>query len=131
LDALETKLSDNTISIASLKESLWTLSNISAGTHDQIKVILNHTNIVNLIYQYMNSESTTVSREAILIITNAISTAQIEEITYHLANHNNYYLLGIFAKALENDDFNLIQEILEALDHILALDNSTPLYENE
>lgn len=45
--------------------------------------------------------------------------------------HNNYALIGVIAKALELSDNSLKIEVLETLDHILALDVSTPLEDNQ
>jgi len=67
----------------------------------------------------MESDSFTVQREAIIIITNAISVAQLDDVTYHLAKHNNYALFGIFSSGLDNSDASLQIEILEALGHVL------------
>jgi hypothetical protein len=63
----------------------------------------------------MESDSFTVQREAIIVITNAISVAQLNDITYHLAMQNNFALFKIFASGLEKNDQSLQIEILEAL----------------
>jgi len=55
----------------------------------------------------MESDSFTVQREAIIVITNAISVAQLNDITYHLAMQNNFALFKIFASGLEKNDQSL------------------------
>lgn len=72
LSTLTLKLSNNTITTNQAKEALWTLSNVSAGTTEQIKSLLNDVNLTQLIYAHLESESSSISREAMLIITNAI-----------------------------------------------------------
>lgn len=55
-------------------EILWTLSNISAGTEQQIRALLNDAELVQKLFNLMEHPIYTIRREAILVITNLIST---------------------------------------------------------
>lgn len=63
-----------------MKECIWALSNITAGTENQIAAFLNDQELVNKVFLLANSTNVQIRREALYIFTNLLLTTQINEI---------------------------------------------------
>lgn len=111
-----------------LREILWCLSNITAGTNFQIRKFLENESLVCKVYQCMNSSSAApIQREAAYVICNLINSTDQAELHHHVVSLEDYLLLDLFAGLLKCNDPKVILEILEAIYILLCLDVMTPL----
>jgi len=91
-------------SIQKMKELLWSCSNITAGTEQEIITFINHKDILDKILLLMNSSNIQVRREAVYVITNILTTMQNQTSNYNLANYDNRKILGLFVQGLKIND---------------------------
>jgi hypothetical protein len=83
-------------SIQILKEILWSCSNITAGTEQQIQIFLNHNEILTKVFLLCNSTNLALKREAIYVITNIFTTSQDQNQNYNLAMHDGMKVVAMF-----------------------------------
>lgn len=67
-----------------MKECMWGLSNITAGSEGQIAAFLNEEELVNKVYMLANSTNIQIRREALFIFTNLILTTQNPDVRFNL-----------------------------------------------
>lgn len=73
-----------------LKELLWCLSNITAGTEEQISAVLNEQECMERVFKIMDSEIKEVAREAIYVVTNLVTTTSNPANNLSLVSHNEF-----------------------------------------
>lgn len=106
-----------------MKECMWGISNITAGSEGQIAAFLNEDELVNKVYMLANSANIQIRREALFIFTNLILTTQVPDVRMNLVMRQDFLLLKLFVQGLTTiNDSNIILEILLAMDPLLALD---------
>ena len=114
-----------------MKECMWGLSNITAGSENQIAAFLAEEELVNKVYMLANSTNIQIRREALFIFTNLILTTQMPDVRMNLVARQDYLLLKLFVQGLTTiNDQNIILEILLAMDPVLALDKTFNLTES-
>ena len=79
LDKLNDALTFNQ-SPDNVKNCLWPLSNITAGTEDHIVAFVNHPNLMNQIFYFIKSDNRNIKREALYVICNLFNTSTSEAI---------------------------------------------------
>lgn len=121
LDALSCLLTDNG-DVQMTKETLWSLSNITAGSEGQIQKFLEHPTILTKVFELMNSDSVGLRRESTYVITNFITTSERPEDHLLLCEFNDRELINLLTTNLKLDDANIVIEIIQALDVLMELD---------
>ena len=108
-----------------LKDILWCLSNIVAGTENQQMAVLNEEETLNKVIDLLQFDVWLVRREAIFIISNLIQTADSNhELIFHLTSSQDFKVLQSLTKCLEQSekDNEVCEELLLTFDRILMLD---------
>ena len=68
------------------KEVLWSLSNITAGTEQQISCFLGSETILEKVFYYATkSQDLELRREAIMVLTNLITTIERPDVCHFVA----------------------------------------------
>ena len=98
------------------------MSNITAGTAKQIEAFVEHVSLLSYVYFLMKSENKSIRAEAILVITNLVSTTTDSLLVLRIANFENASLLERLVEGLRLRDVGLILEIIQSLDVLLSLD---------
>ena len=109
------------------KEVLWSLSNITAGTEKHISCFLSSETILEKVFYYASkSEHLDLRREAIMVLTNLITTIERPDVLLFLASYGQPdepgKLMKTFVTNLRLNDASTTLQILEALDVLFKLD---------
>ena len=83
--------------IKRIKEALWCLSNITAGSEDQIKSFLEHESIMEKVFRLMLSKTMEIRREATITITNLLTISENTSIHRYVTEFKNFEIISIFA----------------------------------
>jgi hypothetical protein len=98
------------------KEALWTLSNIAAGTAQQIQALLD-SNLLLPTFDFLSDEDATLRKEAAWVVSNVCAGGTYDQIMGMVQQG----CIGAFCDLLETeeDDPRLITVALEGLENIL------------
>jgi hypothetical protein len=98
------------------KEACWVVSNITAGTSEQVLAVA-HANIFGKVVDLMRAKEPDVRKESTWCITNAIA-AKIPEVTEYLTSLN---CINAFSRILDDESVDPAQltALLEAMQSIL------------
>jgi len=113
LDPLSRLLKNERKNVA--REACWAISNITAGTLEQISTFLHHSEALTLMLDHCKNDDLEIQREAIWAIANATSGGSVSH-TFTLVHRG---LLNILNEALDRDDTKLTLLTLEAVGNIL------------
>lgn len=107
-----------------MKDVLWTLTNIAAGTAEQQQALISSNDIVQKLVAFLSYDIWAVRREAIFVFTNIFNTTENSDITFGLNYQDDYEIMKLLVKCLEVSakDREVCQELLQAFDKVLALD---------
>ena len=97
------------------KEVCWILSNITAGTSEQIGVVFATKERYHILAKMCKIEETEISREAIWAISNATSKAKPAQIK-SLVDEG---IIKLFVDLLDSSDHKTVAIVLEALKNVL------------
>lgn len=101
------------------KETCWLLSNIAAGTVDQLTELVNTPSLLQRVLEQMSSTAEwDVRREACWVISNLASVGQCDHIHNKLIEHG---ALSPLCELLTSGDVKIIMVAMEALESILKL----------
>ena len=90
-----------------LKDVLWALSNITAGTENQIREFASDQSRFKVIFELMEDINPEVVREATYIITNLLTTVQeCHQLIYNVATCNEGCLIKAIVNGLKIDQTN-------------------------
>lgn len=112
---------------AHIQQVLWSLSNITAGSQDQIYKFVSHENLVQKVFTFLDSDQPQIHREALYVLCNLITTYADSDVHYRIASFNNFQIIHAFVKGLDPGNGSVCAQILESLDVLLKLDLETPL----
>jgi hypothetical protein len=79
INALASHFNDQT-SIQKMKEVLWAISNISAGTNDQIRYLIKEEELISNLLKLIDCNSQSIKREVTVVFTNLFTTCTEQEI---------------------------------------------------
>jgi importin subunit alpha-6/7 len=102
------------------KEACWGISNITAGTTDQIQMVIS-ADIIPIVVELMKSAEFEIRKEAAWTLSNASSCGSSDQVLY-LANQN---VIPLFCEFLSCLDQATVSICLDGLENILKLGNDT------
>jgi len=102
------------------KEAFWAISNITAGTTEQIEMIIKNEDFVKRLKTAVELEEPDVKSEASWAMCNLFSSASAEQIDCLIKKHE---LMESFVHILMKSDGTLKQEALEAILTVLNNEN--------
>lgn len=112
-----------------LKEVLWSLSNITAGTQSQVQAFLRYTQLFERIVILMKFPQDNVCDEAIWTMANALQNAEVSCLK-QVYNFNRsdllYELVKAGEKCLKNSNMSLLTLLLKSYTTLLQLDEKYP-----
>lgn len=98
------------------REACWTLSNITAGSPDQIALVVRTPGYIEKLLTLINSDSAEIKREASWVISNATARAAPEDMLKMV----DIGVLDTFVGLLNCDDVKTVAVVLEAIKNILS-----------
>ena len=104
-----------------IKESLWALSNISAGPSSHVDRFVHSEGVFSRVQALTTSPNIDIRKEALFVMCNAVTGADFNVCTqiYELTGGE---VLRSLIKGLRINDLRLIMNILEALETLFKLD---------
>mmetsp|Transcript_2570 Transcript_2570/g.3748 ORF Transcript_2570/g.3748 Transcript_2570/m.3748 type:complete len:565 (-) Transcript_2570:210-1904(-) len=99
------------------KETCWLLSNIAAGSHEQIASLLNESSIVKKVVDMAQTAEWEVRKEAIWFVSNIFTGGNDNQIQ-HMAEYRG---IPAMCSVLDMEDSRMIMVSLEALEQVLAI----------
>lgn len=126
LDSLG-RLINTSLSFKNLKTLLWCLSNITAGTKNQIMEVLRNETIVQRVFVLMDYSNREIVREALYVLTNLIYSCEDSSAILSVVYFEEFQLFRVFVKVLKVMDVGVIMEILSCLDILFKLDKELKL----
>ena len=103
-----------------VKESLWALSNISAGPCSHVERLV-HSDVFNRVQSLTTSPNIDIRKEATFVMCNAVTGSDFK-IRTEIYEKTSGGVLRSFLKALRINDFRLIINLLEGIEELLKLD---------
>ena len=114
---------ENSMSHKHIKVCLYCLSNITAGTQDNILLFANTVGLLNRVIFFIDSNDIDIKREAFYVICNLIYICENESIIDHVAKYQNCVVLQKMVQMIDNQTLvPLMVEILDSLYELLAHD---------
>lgn len=108
-----------------IKESLWALSNISAGPVSHVQRFF-ESDVFDRVHTLTNSPNIDIRKEALYVMCNAVTGADFK-LRWDIYNKTHAEILRSFAKGLRINDYRLIMNLLDAIEHLLRLDEEIHL----
>ena len=106
---------------------MWGLSNVTAGSNENIESFLMHPKLIGQVFNCIKSDILEIRREATFVITNAITTTDNPKYWLFITQFNHGEILKLLAKNLKINDAAIIIEIIQSLGHLIQLDKMIPL----
>jgi len=95
-----------------LKEICWSLSNVTAGSNENIESFLTHPKLLDQVYKCMKSPILEIRREATYVMTNAITTTEDVNKWVFISQFSKGEIIKIFTNNLKINEVNIILEII-------------------
>ncbi len=103
------------------KETCWAVSNVAAGTTDQLETLMQHGEVLSMVLELMGAQGEwDVRKEAVWVVSNIATAAK----SPHLLQLLNMNALKPLVQTLEVQDDKVTMCALEALEVFLKLDSA-------
>ena len=104
------------------KEACWMLSNIAAGTHDQITALLQHRDVMDGVLGHVRGDEWDVRKEAAWVLSNVATGGTHEQVFALVKNHR---CVEELCSLLDCADVKILQVALDALEALLKCDSKS------
>lgn len=104
------------------KEACWMLSNVAAGTRDQLSALLALRPLVDGVLAHLDADEWDVRKEAIWVVSNIVTGGSHEQIVSFLRNHN---VVAPVCSTLDVSESKSLMVALDALEAMLKVSQKT------
>eukprot|EP00045_Choanoeca_perplexa_P008960 m.84599 g.84599 ORF g.84599 m.84599 type:complete len:523 (+) comp14693_c0_seq1:79-1647(+) len=117
LDVLKSLLASQKVHVR--KDACWTLSNICAGTYEQINMVIDHNLVISLVMLAQSTDSFKVRLDAAWSLCNIISQGNEQHAAYLILNHAIAAILTVFSQDLGDPKAVLV--FMDALERAIIV----------